>query len=318
MNFVSYFLRAFHVGSSLQDRPDAVIGTHVHPLAALAGYLLAKNKHARFYFEVTDLWPQTLIDLGVLAPCNPIAIILRRLESFLFQRARKIISLLPLAYEYMVDRGVPREKIQWIPNGVDVARYDALKDYRGTISDVFHIYYLGGLVRSNYLDVVLDAAKLLENEWNPSVRFVFVGGGTDKPRLTSRATELGLRNVEFRGVFSKKDIAAVMRGADAFIFSLRNLPLYRFGISLNKMCDYLASRRPIILAGNPPYNPVREAKCGIVVPPGDPFALANGIRGLIALPAEARVEMGRNGFVFLTKHHDMRVLGERLERILQD
>lgn len=312
-NMMSFFHKAVRLGSSLPERPDVVIGVHVHPLAALAAAIVARRRQARFIFEITDLWPRTLIDMGALSRAHPAALGLGALEKFLCRRADRIISVLPRAYDYLETLDIPRTKVVWIPNGVDTTRYEELNDYTGKYTKPFRIYYLGGLVRSNHLDVVLDAAKILGDD----VRFVFVGDGTDRPRLVQRARDLELRNVEFHGAFAKRDIGRVMRGADAFIFSLRNLPLYRYGISLNKMCDYLASRRPIVFAGDLPGNPIEEADCGVCVEPENAEALARGIRRLMSLPPHERVRMGRNGFEYLKRYHDMRVLGDRLEAVLR-
>jgi glycosyltransferase involved in cell wall biosynthesis len=107
-----------------------------------------------------------------------------------------------------------------------------------------------------------------------------------------------------------------MTEADAFIFSLTDSPLYKYGISLNKMCDYLASGRPILFAGDSTYNPIRDAAAGISVPPENAAALSEAIDHLTSLTAEERVRMGQNGLKHFKKYHDIRVLADRLERVL--
>lgn len=313
LNMVSYARRAVRVGGALDERPDVVIGVSVHPLAALAGWRLARRKGARFFFEVTDLWPQTLVDLGRLSPAHPLTWLLRRLERFLYRRAEKIISLLPNIHAYLEPLGIPGDRVVWIPNGVDLSRYAALRDYGGGGGGPFTIMYVGGHVQSNALDVVLDAARI-EQERGRAVRFVFVGDGVDKPRLMERARDL--RNVEFRGLVPKDALAGVMAEADAFVFSLRDLPLYRYGISLNKLCDYLASGRPILFAGRSTYDAVDRAQAGLTVPPEDPAALADAIDRLAALPPAERARMGRNGYEYCKQYHAIPVLAGRLEAAL--
>jgi len=107
-----------------------------------------------------------------------------------------------------------------------------------------------------------------------------------------------------------------MTEADAFILSLTDSPLYKYGISLNKMCDYLASGRPILFAGDSTYNPIRDAAAGISVPPEDATALSEAIDQLTSLTAEERVRMGQNGLKHFKKYHDIHVLADRLERVL--
>jgi glycosyltransferase involved in cell wall biosynthesis len=199
---------------------------------------------------------------------------------------------------------------------VDLDRYQKLRKYDGEFSDRFTIMYLGGLVQSNKIDCVLDAARILQERAEGRVRFVFVGDGTDKHRLVRRAEDLHLRNVEFRGLVPKTKLAEVMSEADAFVFSLQKLRLYEYGISLNKMCDYLASGRPILFAGEASYNPIRDAHAGLSVPPEDPLALADAVQHLMSLTAVERVKMGQNGFRHLKQYHDIRVLADRLELTL--
>jgi glycosyltransferase involved in cell wall biosynthesis len=149
------------------------------------------------------------------------------------------------------------------------------------------------------------------------VRFVFVGGGTDTERLIRLAEDLDLRNIEFHGLVPKKHVAGIMSEADAFVVSLRKVPLLKYGISLNKICDYLASGRPTVLAGEPGYDPIREARAGLSVPAENPAALADAIEALMALTQEERVQMGQNGREYVRRVHALPILAELYERTLR-
>lgn len=316
VNMLSYAWRALRVAASIPEAPDVVIGVTVHPLAALAAYRLARVKRCRFFYEVTDLWPETLIQFGELSPRSPIAWGLRAVERFLFRRAERTIMLWRYADRYAVELGVAPEKVVWIPHGVTLSRYAGLPPYTGEVDGTFTVMYAGGLVRSNALDVVLDSAFLLQEEGVDAVRFVFVGDGTDRQRLVDRATALQVRNVEFREAVPKQELWRFMAEADAFVLSLADLPLYRYGISLNKLCDYLACGRPVLFVGRSTYNPVEEAAAGVTVPPGDARALATAIEHLRTLPAAERRRMGENGLAFVRAHHDIARLAEQLEAVL--
>ncbi len=316
LNMLTYGWRALWVGKKLEERPDVIIGVSVHPVAALAAYLLSILKKARFFFEVTDLWPQTLVEFGKLSERSPITWGMRALEKFLYRKSEKIIMLWRHTEDYVSRLGISTDKIIWIPHGVDLSRYQDLIMYDGGHSRSFTIMYLGGLVAANALDVVLDAAKILQNEKKRHIRFVFVGDGTEKPRLVQRSRKMALDNVEFWDLVPKQEIAKVLGKADAFIYSLRDRPFYRYGISLNKLCDYLASGRPIIFAGKSSYSPVEEARAGVSVPPENPKLLAQAITDLVGMKAEERLLMGKNGLEYVKKYHDIRVLADRLEALL--
>ncbi|HEU5299400.1 MAG TPA: glycosyltransferase family 4 protein [bacterium] len=313
LNMLSYMWRAARAGAGMRPGPDVVIGVTVHPFAALAALLVARRRRARFFFEVTDLWPRTLTEFGLLPARHPAVWALGVLERFLFRRAERVISLLPHIDVYLRELGLDPGKVVWIPNGVDLARYEILRGYDGRPHDPFTVMYVGGLVQANALEVVLDAARTLQDRGENHVRFVFVGGGQEQGRLAERAR--GLRNVHFHGVVPKDELPKVMAQADAFVFSLRNLTLYRYGISLNKMCDYLASGRPILFAGTSSYDPITSASAGIRVPPEDPRALADAVSALRGLPPEARARMGKNGVAYVREYHDIRGLAARLEAL---
>jgi glycosyltransferase involved in cell wall biosynthesis len=177
--------------------------------------------------------------------------------------------------------------------------------------------FLGGFVASNSVDSILDAAEVLAGRGRNDVVFLLIGSGQEREGLIERARARGLKNVDFRPSVPKRDVGRVMGEADAFIYGLRDLPLYRFGISLNKLTDYLAAGRPIIFFGKSTYDPVRDAKAGFSVPPGDPEALADAILDLVALTPEERMEMGDRGRRYLLEHHNIPVLSDRLLGVLQ-
>jgi glycosyltransferase involved in cell wall biosynthesis len=237
---------------------------------------------------------------------------MRSLERFLFRKAERIVMLWRHTDEYVESQGVPRSKILWIPHGVELARYAELNPYEGAPDRPFRVMFLGGFVAANSLDNILDAAALLAKRGRQDIKFVLVGSGQEKDALVERARSLGLGNVEIRPAVPKREIARTMREADAFIYGLRDLPLYRFGISLNKLTDYLAAGRPIVFFGRSTYDPVKDAEAGFSVPPDDPEVLSDAIESLVALTPQQRMEMGARGRRYLLEHHNIPELAARL------
>lgn len=316
LNMMSYSWRAFWLGRKLPDRPDVISGVSVHPLAALTGWMLSAVKKSRFFIEITDLWPEVLIDFGMLSRRNPVTFFLRVLEKFLYRRAERIIMIWPRTEEYVERLGISSRKVVWLPHLADLSRYESLKPYDGTVGEVFTVMYLGSFVSFMDMENILRCAEVLQGKGRKDIRFVLVGGGTDKESLERLAVELELRNVKFSGLVPKKDIARVMGDADAFIVSLRDVPLLKYGISLNKACDYLASGRPTVFAGSPGYDPIKEARAGISVPANRPDELAQAVEYLMTLSPRTRAEMGRNGRDYLERVHGIDVLADRLEKTL--
>lgn len=315
-NMCTFSWRAYWIARRRQEVPDLIIGTTFHPLASLCAYCIAVSKRKPFLFEVKDLWPLTMIEFGKLSSKSPLAVVLRLLERFLAHRSCKIMTTLPGVADYYAKLGVPKEKTVWIPNGLELSRYASLKPYDGHLPSPFVLLYAGGHVSANALATIIRAAQI-EQETVDDVQFVFVGDGQEKTQLVKSAKQLNLRNIQFRDAVPKSELHKTMEEADAFILSMRNLPrLYQFGMSFNKLCDYVASGRPVLFAGNSSYNVVKEFNCGIVVPPEDPEAFVEAINEFRNLTDEQRAEMGRNGVRCAKERFDISMLADRLEKVL--
>lgn len=323
LNMVSYMVCAWSLGRNAPEtilktgKPDVIIGSSVHLLAVFAAYRVAKHHGAKFIMEVRDLWPQTIIDLGEMSERNPVTKILQFLERFLYQRAERIIVLAPGMGEYISDRGIIKEKITWISNGVDLSRFKefAAQDLP---DNAFKVMYLGAHGQANALDVLLDAAKVAQDQGHREIEFILVGDGPEKPRLVERAKELGLTNMKFCDPVPKTKVSKTLGEATAAVFVLNDLPLYRYGISLNKLFDYMAAEKPLILAGYPVNNPVKQARCGLTVPPRNPEALAEAIIELSRMPKEEREAMGRRGREYVEKYHAIPVLADKLIQCIKE
>ena len=323
MNMISYGWRVLGCGRGI-PKPDVVIGSSMHPFAALAGWRLARRHKARFIFEVRDLWPQTAVDMGAMKESGLPAKLLYAWEKFMYERAEKIIVLLPYAKEYIVSRGISPEKVFWLPNGVNLDRFDhpAPLEHTSEVAKAFEnclgnfkVVYIGSHAISDGLDIILEAAKLLQ-EKSENVHFILIGEGSEKSKLVLKAQAMGLMNISFCAPVAKQVIPTALLAADCLVFPVQNLNVYRFGISFNKAYDYLASSKPIIIAGNPRNNIVKEANCGIAVEPENPNALADAIIEIYNMPEEKRKELGMNGRRYVEQHHSTKILAEKLEALL--
>lgn len=322
-NMVSYGFKVLGAARSFEP-PDVVIGSSMHPFAAMAAWWLARGCRARFIFEVRDLWPQTAIDMGAMKDSSLPARLLYAWEKFMCLKAEKVIVLMPGARQYFEGRGVSPTKISWIPNGVDVERYrnvtplDPLSEAAQAFQqhkDKFRVIYSGAHGPANGLEVAIEAAALLGKR-EPSIHFVLIGDGPTKVALREKAKQLACANVTFCDPVSKTAIPALLRQADLLTLCIRPMGVYKYGVSLNKVNDYLASGRPVVMSAAVANDAVTEAQAGLTVVPGDAQALADGILQLFMMNPEDREQLGTNGRVYVEKHYDIRTLGEALARIL--
>jgi glycosyltransferase involved in cell wall biosynthesis len=297
--------------------PDVIVGSSPHLFGAFAAWRLARALGVPFVLEVRDLWPEMLVQWGDIRAGHPVFRVLAWIEQTLYRNSAWIITLWQHTPPYIAARGGDPGRISWISNGVFL---DAIlpqpprKDACGPLT----IMYLGAHSLTNPLHTVLDTAALLQAEgYADKVRFRFFGDGPNKSALIERAQRAGLDEmVRFEAPVPKQRVSTVITEADAFILPLHHGGLYRWGMSPNKLFDYMAAARPIVIAVDVP-NPVAEAGAGLTVPAENAKAMAEAIKKLLALAPEERWEMGLRGRRYVEAHHDMARLAERFEACLQ-
>lgn len=303
--------------------PDVVVGSSPQPFAALAGWLIARRHRVPFVLEIRDLWPESLVAILGVRRHHPIVLLLGAIEKFLYSRSDRIVGVLDGVADHVAMRvGRKAPPTTWIPNGVAL---DVMPEATalGEPGDEFHVVYAGAHGPPNSLDTLLRAAELLEAERSrdpavPAFRFDLYGDGAVKSELTAYAAQHGLRSVHFHDPVPKDQVFRILAGADAVVLLLPRLYLWRFGISPNKIFDYLAAGRPVILAVDSPGDPVTRAGAGIKATAQDPADLAATIRRMAALPIDERRAMGERGRAYVREHHDMPILARRLAGVLRD
>jgi glycosyltransferase involved in cell wall biosynthesis len=310
-----------------EEAPNVVICSSTYPLDIYPGQRIAKKARARLIFEVHDLWPLTPILLGGYSERHPYIRVLQHSEDYAYRTANKVVSILPNACEYMVQRGLCPSKFAHIPNGVPIAHmpagnHQAVPEFVLQLMEGerrrghFLVGFAGSLnFTSTDLATLLEAARLLSGA---PVSFLIAGDGTDAGLLRQRASSYGLNNFHLLGYLPKASIPHFLSRVDALAVPLHSSPLYRFGISLNKLFDYMMAARPIIQASDCSNDLVSEANCGLSIAPNNAAAIADAVMRLRALPEHERRRLGENGRDFVNKHHDYRILAHRFLEVMYD
>ena len=318
LNILTYTLSVlFPNTTSNLPKPNIILGSSVHPLAALSAAWLAKRHDVPFIFEVRDLWPQTLIDFGQIKKSSMTAHILHYIELWLYRRADKIVVLLPNAIKYITQLGIPESKVVWIPNGVDLMDYP--KPSKSVSRKEFTLMYFGSHGQANGLECLIQAMyELNKIPSMKNVRLRLIGDGPLKPALKEQAKKMKLKNIHFENSVPKSKIPKLASEADAFVICVKDFPgLYKYGISMNKLFDYLAASKPIIIGSSAFNNPVVDAQAGFAVPPDNPKELAKAINRLVNLSKEDRITMGVAGRLFVEKYHGFNILASRFADMLE-
>jgi glycosyltransferase involved in cell wall biosynthesis len=298
--------------------PDLVICSSTHPLDNLPGRLIARRARAKLIYEVHDLWPMSLIELGDMSPRHPFIQLLQWAENYAYRNADYVVSLLPNALPYMQVHGLAPEKFIHIPNGIDTTEWEKHKvalpvQHEQAIESARRhskllIGYAGAHGKANALDTIVDAAGLLRDQ---PVSFVLVGQGLEKENLINRCKQEGLRNVHFLSPVAKDVIPSLLAAMDVLFIGLKSEPLFRFGVSPNKLIDYMMAGKPILYAIAAGNDPVKEANCGYSIPPENPDALAQAVYQLLADSKTDLWAMGMRGHDYCMQQYDYRILSRR-------
>lgn len=313
--FFSFMASSFVAGLGVRQ-VDLVWGTSPPIFQGVTAWALARLKGARFLFEVRDLWPYFAVAVGVLTN-KPLIRMSEWLEKFLYRHADQVMVNSPGFIAHIQARGV--DEVALIPNGADITMFDPEadgRDFRARygLGDDFLVVYAGAHGLSNDLDVVLDAADRLRA--SPGLRFALVGDGKEKPRLRQRAAELALPNLVFIDSLPKAEMRDALAAADAGLAILKPIEAYKTTYP-NKIFDYMAAGRPVLLAIDGVSREVVEAAdCGLFVQPGDADALAEAVRRLASDRAAARA-MGRRGRAYLERHFNRADLAGQLADLIE-
>ena len=299
----------------LKTKPDCILGSSPHLFSALAALFAARKYKARFVFEVRDLWPQSFIDLNILAKHHPLVILLGLIERVLCKNSDAVITLLPNSFEYLISKGAKKETIFWIPNGVDLSLLPPETPVKpGPIKTLM---YVGAHGIPNDLDFIIDTiTEVNRRGLQDKFRFRFIGDGPVKDALIMQAKKAGLVNVSFEPPVAKHLVYKQLSEADAFVLAIRESPLYKWGFSLNKIFDFLAMGRPIALFSSADYDPISDANAGLTVKSREISSAANALINMIELSDQERTRLGENGKKYINERHSIEELSKKMESIL--
>jgi len=316
LNFLSFMFNSFLATLSM-EKLDVVYGTSPPIFQGVTAYLASLLKRAPFVFEVRDLWPDFMVQIGAVR--NPVVILLSRwLEKLLYNRAALIIVNSPGFIPHIVAKGIREEKIRIVPNGVDTSLFKPednglnLKKRLG-LEGKFIILYAGSLGKSNDIGTVLDAAHLIRDK--KDIVILLLGGGNEKEHLEKRVAKENLKNVIFLPPVAKSQMPEYIAASDVGLAILKDIPLFNTTYP-NKVFDYMAAGRPVLLAIDGVIRKVVEdAGAGIFISPGSPRMLADGMQVLYE-NREAGRKMGMRGRKYVELYFERKEQSRLLEEIL--
>ncbi len=302
-----FLYRLFFLNVKKHYAPDIIIVSSASPLPIWKAYFWAKRFNAKLIFEVRDIWPMSIIELGGFKKINPLVVLLQITENFAYRVSDYVVSVLPKAFEHMKHHGLDLPRFKYIPNGIEIK--NLIKTDINN-KDVFKIGYAGTLGIANALKYLIYAANLVKES---NIEVHLLGNGPEKKALMGIVNDNNISNVYFHDAVPKNEVGVFLSKMDVLYIGWHFSKIYRFGISANKLFDYLASAKPIIHSVDAGNDPVLEAKAGISIKPESPKEIANAILKLYKMPASKRNELGNNGREYVEKYHSYEELAKQYE-----
>jgi glycosyltransferase involved in cell wall biosynthesis len=300
---------------------DLVLVSSPPLFIGITGIIVSFCKKIPLVFEVRDLWPESAIDIGIVKN-KYIIKIAYWLEKYIYRKS-KYINVLTLSYKkHLLNKGVPDEKIIYIPNSADFSLikkiehtfnvYDFREKYN--LNNKFVITYVGAHGVANHLIQIIDVAEKLINT---NVVFQLIGDGMQKEMLIQECKKRGLNNVIFRGIVPKEEALQYILASDVGISILKNIDTFKTVYS-NKTFDYMACKKPILMGiDGASRKLIEEANCGIYVEPENVESIIKGINILIDKSKEELVDMGICGYKYAKRHFDREKLAHRYIELLK-
>ena len=314
--FGGFALKASRVAAWL-DTPDVVFATSTPLTVGIPGMYAAAKHRCPLVFEVRDLWPEAPVQMGALR--NPILRWLARyLERLIYSRSTRIIALSPGIAQGVIGTGVPRSRVEVIPNCADLDLFEPSADGRQLrkregIGDRFLCLYAGALGRANDVLSFMDVCARLRSQ--SGIMFALLGDGDQRDAISRHIVENGLGNVHLVGPRPKREVVEWIAASDLGLVLFAPVPIHQTN-SPNKFFDYCAGGRPTLI--NIPgwiADAIRENHCGIVVEDGDPEEMASAILAL-SQDRSAACRMGLNARRLAEELFDRDKLSLKLESIL--
>ena len=315
LSMVKFFFKVLFFSKKIKDKPNIIYASSPHPFNGLAGMYLARKYKCPFILEIRDLWPETWVAMGATTKKSILYKVFAYIEKVLYKNADKIVTL-TANKDYYISVGVDEKKVEIVSNGVDLEKYDSLVEEKVPIKfleNKFNILYTGAHGTANCLEFIIEVAKLIKND---EIIFNFIGEGEKKEELIKKSEEYNLKNVKFYPPINKNLIPSTLKKGDAMILPVRDEPLYKYGISPNKIYEYFASSKPIIFSGNVANDMVKEANAGISVEAENIDKIKEAVLSLYSMSKEQREVLGKNGRKYVEENYDTKVLSKKIEKII--
>ncbi len=313
LSWIHFELNIWILNKKRLPVPDVLIVSSLSLLTIISGIILKKKYNCKLIFEVRDIWPLTIIQLGGFSLNNPLVKVLQFIEKKGYLASDVIVGTMPNLAEHVSNVIGKNNKCRIIPQGLELSLFEnSLPLDQGYIDQnipkkKFIIGYAGSIGKSNALETIIECALELEEKTN--IHFVFLGAGDQLEELKKRVN--GASNITFLPKVQKRQVQAVIQHFDILYDSVKNISLYKYGLSRNKWIDYMYAGKPIIASYSGYPSMINESGCGSFVPAEDKNELKNTILCYSRLSKAELSEIGFKGRDWLVENRTFNKLAAK-------
>ncbi len=307
-------------------KPDAIYASSPDLFGALGGLLIARKYKIPCIFEVRDFWPESIVVHGVKSAKSLFVRLMYKLERWMYAKAERIIFTMEGGSVYFDDKGwsdIDKNKATHINNGVDLDEFGAnlaansYEDADLTDKSAFKAVYIGSMRHVNGVEKLVEAAEILQKRGKSNIKLLLFGGGESAPRVQALIEEKKLTNIVYKGRLERRYVPSVLAQGDISLMHMNTSGVMRYGLSANKLFDYLAAGKPVLNDLIPEYDIIERYACGLSIKSQAPGAIAEGIEALAALPEGEYAAMCARARA-AAADYDYKALTDKLEGIIKE
>jgi glycosyltransferase involved in cell wall biosynthesis len=324
-NMFEYYFRLFKVAQNF-EKPDVIIGSSVHPFSCVAAIQLSKKYKCKCIVEIRDLWPESIVVYSNISRKNPIIWMLYKLEKWIYKNADELIFTMEGGKDYIAQKGwdkdVDLNKVHNINNGVDLVMFNHNKEQHTFVdedlddSDTFKVVYTGSIRKVNNISMIVDTASYMQDNGYSYIKFLVYGDGNEREELQRYCIDNKINNIVFKGQVDKKFIPYILSKSDLNLMHVRQTDIMKYGCSLNKLFEYLASGNPILSDLTVGYDLLERYNCGVTLTDITAQVISSEILKIYNLPKEELAVMSNNALE-ASKDYDFKKLTEKLINIIE-
>lgn len=321
LSWADFELKLLKLRRNSLPAPDALIVSSLSLLTILNGLRLRRRYRCRLIFEVRDIWPLSLVHLGGVSRRHPLVIALGVVERIGYRHADAIVGTMPNLAEHVHQVTKRQLPVTCIPMGVDTAAIETTASLPDEYISAnlpaakFTVAYAGSVGIANALDILFRLAESTAD--TSDIHYVVLGDGELLKQYVSRYGSLS--NLTFAPRLPRAQVQEFLERCDLLYISVSDSPIYRYGISPNKLIDYMLAAKPIVASYSGYPSMINEADCGVFVPSGDLVALRDAVFRFRSMSPEERKVIGCRGRDWVLKNRSFSVLANNyLDVLLPD